>query len=327
MSRASRSPVAFFSLSVVLGAVSIAACVEKKQEGDGQGKGQGQGKEGQQGAAPSNKTLDELKVQVEAFQKATADVRTRFNALPEDVPGWDVVRSKLFAVEEVMGVEEARVKWLKGELTKAAASGKQDEMDKVEENIKAANQGIKAMGKPIVELSHELLPLEGMAARLRALLDAGIMYTHALPTGQQIKSANNEIERYLIEVAENPKKKPDKKAWVPFERVWFSADTAQIDFLKSKLQLDNVAMILKAYPVLRLEIGGFTDNKGSAADNKKLSAARAEAIRQTLIGSGVGDYRLKAEGFGPANPVCPANDTDDCREKNRRVAARVTTAK
>jgi outer membrane protein OmpA-like peptidoglycan-associated protein len=33
---------------------------------------------------------------------------------------------------------------------------------------------------------------------------------------------------------------------------------------------------------------------------------------------------LTAQGFGPTHPVCPKNDTEDCKAQNRRTALRVT---
>ena len=34
--------------------------------------------------------------------------------------------------------------------------------------------------------------------------------------------------------------------------------------------------------------------------------------------------RLEAEGYGAEHPVCAANDTDECKAQNRRIALRVT---
>jgi K(+)-stimulated pyrophosphate-energized sodium pump len=43
-----------------------------------------------------------------------------------------------------------------------------------------------------------------------------------------------------------------------------------------------------------------------------------------LIKLGVAESRLAAEGYGSQYPVCPANDTPECRAKNRRIDVRVT---
>ena len=47
-------------------------------------------------------------------------------------------------------------------------------------------------------------------------------------------------------------------------------------------------------------------------------------VSVTGITLGVAAPRLQAEGYGPLQPVCPANDTLECKLKNRRIAAQVT---
>ena len=69
---------------------------------------------------------------------------------------------------------------------------------------------------------------------------------------------------------------------------------------------------------IRVQVGGHTDNTGSAAVNRRLSAARANAVRDYLISKGVAADRLTAVGFGPRKPVA-SNRTAEGRAQNRRV--------
>ena len=92
---------------------------------------------------------------------------------------------------------------------------------------------------------------------------------------------------------------------------------------QSREQLSNVAAILKAYPAVRIKIGGYTDNSGDAAANQRLSQARAETVMNELRTMGVTPSRLEAEGYGPAHPIAD-NATPEGRAKNRRVALRLT---
>lgn len=82
--------------------------------------------------------------------------------------------------------------------------------------------------------------------------------------------------------------------------------------------LDQVAASLVAHPEVRVEIAGYTDNTGSAAVNRGLSAARALAVRSYLARKGVAPERMVAKGYGPANPVA-SNETAEGRAENRRV--------
>jgi outer membrane protein OmpA-like peptidoglycan-associated protein len=87
---------------------------------------------------------------------------------------------------------------------------------------------------------------------------------------------------------------------------------------ESQAILDGVAESLVAHEEIKVQVGGHTDNTGSAAVNKRLSAARAESVRQYLISKGVAADRLTAAGFGPSKPIA-SNKTAAGRSQNRRV--------
>ncbi len=86
----------------------------------------------------------------------------------------------------------------------------------------------------------------------------------------------------------------------------------------SEAALDKLYESLKAYPDLRIEIQGYTDSWGKASANKVLSQKRAEAVMNYLIKKGIASYRLKAVGYGEANPIA-SNKTKAGRAKNRRI--------
>jgi len=87
--------------------------------------------------------------------------------------------------------------------------------------------------------------------------------------------------------------------------------------------VNEIATALKKDTQLTLMIEGHTDNVGDAAHNKKLSEARAQAVRTALIEQKIDAARLTAQGFGAERPLV-ANDSDINKAKNRRVELRKT---
>jgi outer membrane protein OmpA-like peptidoglycan-associated protein len=82
--------------------------------------------------------------------------------------------------------------------------------------------------------------------------------------------------------------------------------------------LDQIVRSLKAYPEVRIEIAGYTDNVGGGEFNVELSRRRAESVKQYLVNSGISAGRLTAVGHGKADPVA-SNDTPAGRAENRRI--------
>ncbi len=88
---------------------------------------------------------------------------------------------------------------------------------------------------------------------------------------------------------------------------------------ESKGDLQAIGDLLKQQPALRLEIQGHTDNVGAPDANRRLSEARAAAVKQYLVANlSVPADRLTTSGFGDAKPVAD-NTTEQGRAQNRRV--------
>ncbi len=88
--------------------------------------------------------------------------------------------------------------------------------------------------------------------------------------------------------------------------------------------LDTVGLILQQYPTLKIEVGGHTDNVGTAAKNQVLSEARAKAVFDYLRGkvAGFDSLGYTSKGYGFSRPVAP-NSTALGKSKNRRVEFKV----
>lgn len=87
---------------------------------------------------------------------------------------------------------------------------------------------------------------------------------------------------------------------------------------EARERLAKVAGILIAYPDIRVEVDGYTDNTGGLNYNQQLSQQRAEAVRGFLVQQGVPSSSIDAKGFGPSDPIA-SNDSPQGRAQNRRV--------
>lgn len=108
------------------------------------------------------------------------------------------------------------------------------------------------------------------------------------------------------------------KEIIILEQVQFDTGKATIKKVSDPL-LDSVADVLKEHPeILKLEVQGHTDNRGSKQLNAKLSDDRAKAVMAALVKRGVDQSRLVSKGYGPDKPIDPANN-EPAWAKNRRV--------
>jgi type IX secretion system PorP/SprF family membrane protein len=90
----------------------------------------------------------------------------------------------------------------------------------------------------------------------------------------------------------------------------------------SRAPLDAVAQLMKENADIKLTISGYTDNTGNEKTNLRLSKQRADAVRAYLVEQGVNANRLKADGYGIANPRAD-NSTPEGRALNRRVEIKI----
>jgi len=96
------------------------------------------------------------------------------------------------------------------------------------------------------------------------------------------------------------------------------------DFNKATLRRDvefnlvKIATILNQFGEMNVLVEGHTDAIGTDEYNLALSQKRAQAVSDFLASQGVAAKRLSWEGYGKTRPVAD-NDTDEGRQKNRRV--------
>jgi OOP family OmpA-OmpF porin len=105
-------------------------------------------------------------------------------------------------------------------------------------------------------------------------------------------------------------------------KITFGNNSAKITEASNKM-LDQYATFLTTNTNYSAKIVGYTDSRGSAKYNQKLSQKRAEAVVKALEERGVNPAQLQAVGMGEVNPIA-SNATEEGRAKNRRIEAELT---
>lgn len=114
-----------------------------------------------------------------------------------------------------------------------------------------------------------------------------------------------------------------KEKWFDFDNITFEMGSADKITAESKVQLENLAKILKANPTIKVKIGGYTDKVGDDAKNKALSQKRADFIKSELTKLGVGAQVTGAEGYGEQFAKVDEKASDEERSSDRRMSLRL----
>lgn len=86
--------------------------------------------------------------------------------------------------------------------------------------------------------------------------------------------------------------------------------------------LDELVAYLTRKDDEKIEVGGHTDNVGTAANNLKLSLDRANTVRAYLLTKGIDPDRVTAKGYGFNEPIAE-NTTAEGRATNRRTEVKI----
>jgi OmpA-OmpF porin, OOP family len=147
------------------------------------------------------------------------------------------------------------------------------------------------------------------------------LFTLKLPDGSEIEVPEGSLEDQIVKFIQDDNQKIDKKVWFNFDRLLFDTGKSTLK-AESQEQIQKTVAILKAFPKVKIKIGGYTDNVGNAASNMKLSAERAKVVMDAIVAGGIDKSRLESEGYGDKNPVA-SNDTEEGKAQNRRIAISV----
>ncbi|XZF16212.1 OmpA family protein [Chitinophagaceae bacterium MMS25-I14] len=101
------------------------------------------------------------------------------------------------------------------------------------------------------------------------------------------------------------------------ENIYYDFNKATIRS-DAKPSLDKLLKLLRQYPAMKVQLNSHTDCRGADEYNMKLSVERANVVIRYMSSKGINANRLKAKGFGSANPVNRCEDCENCPEEKRR---------
>jgi len=181
--------------------------------------------------------------------------------------------------------------------------------------LKGCNDQTEAVVAPV---ETEVKPAEPVvAAPVRESMKVKLI------NGVELDAFKGGVEDRLVTCINDAACVPGKDLWFDFDDINFEMASATIT-AESMRQVKNIAEILKAYPKLKIKIGGYTDKTGDAAINKKLSQERAEAVSAAIVTNGGNATQLeKAEGYGSEFAKFPADAPDEERKADRRISVSV----
>lgn len=138
--------------------------------------------------------------------------------------------------------------------------------------------------------------------------------------GTELDAHKGGIEDKLVAFLSDASSKGAKDVWFDFDNLNFKTGSAELTE-ESHAQVKNIAAILKAYPSLKVKIGGYTDKTGDSIANMKLSQSRADAVLAALKAIGANAAQLVgAEGYGSMYAKAAADAPDAERQKDRHIS-------
>jgi outer membrane protein OmpA-like peptidoglycan-associated protein len=144
-----------------------------------------------------------------------------------------------------------------------------------------------------------------------------------LPDGTSLTAFKGGIEDKLVTCLNDANCKAGKDVWYDFDNLNFEMGSAKIT-AESQTQINNIAAILKAYPKVKIKIGGYTDMTGDDAANLKLSQSRAAATAAAIKAAGGSAAQITgAEGYGSKFAKVAATASDEERQADRHISVSV----
>ena len=258
-----------------------------------------------------------------ADKYAASTMATAHTAL-QNAQGLDTHKSDrkqtiTYAREAVQSAEDARIitiRKLKAEDDAAQVKARQDAEMAAQQSQAQAEQAKAAADQEAAHRAQAEAAAADAEARAQRARDAEAQAKQATEAAnQQTQQMRERLRQQLNQVLQTTESARGlivnmSDVLFDFNKYTLKPDTRE--------KLAKVSGILLAYPGLKLQVEGYTDNIGSDEYNQKLSEERAGAVRDYLVSQSVQQGNVSAQGYGKADPIAD-NSTNSGRAQNRRV--------
>jgi len=262
------------------------------------------------------------------------------STLPTTTPALDQARGDFVAANnnpQVSTYAPLEFKQASEALEQAnAAAARKDSLDKIDKLAylakqriaiarevaarKAAEADIANSARQRDEVRLEARTAEAERARTAAegaRMAAAAAQSETAQAQAQTREAQARAAQLEAQMAELQAKKTERGMVVTIGDVLFA--TGQASLTPAGMNtVRKLGDVLAQNPQRTVLVEGFTDSVGGAAYNQDLSERRAGAVRDALLGIGIGRERIAVRGYGEAYPVA-GNDNAGSRQLNRRV--------
>jgi outer membrane protein OmpA-like peptidoglycan-associated protein len=192
------------------------------------------------------------------------------------------------------------------ELT-AAIKGKLASMAESEVELR---QQLDAQARQLESQSGRIAALEGELAEMDQLL-------LEFAPSNKAESMISDIEEIFLPTEAEVMNDERKGLVIRLIGLEFESGSAELPADSGVVQ--KLPQVIEAYPNRRVTIEGHTDSSGASDWNLQLSQARADSLREYLVGDlGYPENLVRSIGYGETKPIA-SNDDRQGQAKNRRI--------
>lgn len=177
----------------------------------------------------------------------------------------------------------------------------------------ATSVSIDGIGDVAVNGTQTVSPANSTNFHLTAKGDGGtteanVRVTVRVPTVPNSGNANNGNESDMGS---------DAAFHAAVQDVFFGYDSYDIS-PEAENSVSGAARYLNAHPAIKVLIGGYCDDRGSAEYNITLGENRANAAKEALVAAGIAGGRIRVVSYGKERQFC-TDETESCWQQNRRA--------